>query len=788
MSHWIVFLCLVFLIVSFTRPLNALADTLGNPPGNSLGNPFGDPAAVGKGAKLADVRPVDELYLQLFIQDGQIQYKDDGKGNGAFMAHESQGGEKRLDYGTLDLALGASPSSFTLTSTNDPAYATPQPVVSVHRKTKCNGNVAKWPEPDTWSVEHTLYLKLPSKLKPDCSYTLTLDPKLGASKNQIEFVFDIFNTVSEAVHVNTIGYVPQFTQVKAADLYQWLGDGGARDYAAFVGKTVWLYDVNTKQKFEAGKVAFHKKAAKETHWNLTASDVWTCDVSAFNQSGTYRLVVDGVGCSQDFVIDRTAYLQPFRITLLGFYYMRIGEPADMIPVPRQPRLIPGVDPKNFTVYLTHLNPWHDDWKTLPGDVWDVQDWSKWKLPGEPTNPNAFGGHSDACDWDRHIGHVSIIYDMLLPYMLSNGQLSDDATGIRESGNGIPDLIDEAQNEVDFWLRLRDPQGGYSCGLNNPNKDHSVMYQAGAKPFAAWANAANAAMLADCFRIAGKPELAEKYRDAAVEAWAVANNQDLDVTYTIGNGVARGRDYRLLAAACLYNLTGDKKYEAVVAADSLAAQPDVPLDVSDKHSQYWPTAVYLLTAKHNWQAISHPKLVEQMKARLLADATAKNVEPSKQRPSRRAYDGAHGWFQTIADVNAAVLAHALSDDQNSKDALLSALLLEADWTLGRNPMNMVQTTGLGKRFPTDIYTSGKNDGSPGVHPGHTPYMNSRAWGKGFMADPQWYAKRGYPDWENWPHAEALWQARYCYSNNEFTPQQSMRPKIVLYAYLHYLAGQ
>ena len=93
--------------------------------------------------------------------------------------------------------------------------------------------------------------------------------------------------------------------------------------------------------------------------------------------------------------------------------------------------------------------------------------------------------------------------MLLPYMLTNGALGDDNAGIAESGNGIPDILDEARNEVDFWLRLRDGDG-YSHGLTNPSSNN-VLYQAGADAIAAWANAANAAMLADAFRIAGQTD-------------------------------------------------------------------------------------------------------------------------------------------------------------------------------------------------------------------------------------------------------------------------------------------
>ena len=48
-----------------------------------------------------------------------------------------------------------------------------------------------------------------------------------------------------------------------------------------------------------------------------------------------------------------------------------------------------------------------------------------------------------------------------------------------------------------------------------------------------------------------------------------------------------------------------------------------------------------------------------------------------------------------------------------------------------------------------------------------------------------ASKGYPAWKDWPHGEALWRARYCFANNEFTPQQSMRGKMCLYAYLYSL---
>ncbi len=567
----------------------------------------------------------------------------------------------------------------------------------------------------------------------------------------------------------------------------WLGDGGARDYSDYVGRKVMLYDVESGERHEVGRVSFWMPEGPDFGgWNLTKSDVWNCDFSAFTGTGRFRLVVEGVGCSPEFQIRRDIYYEPFRTSVRGFFYMRIGMSEDYDPPPRQPRFIPGVDPPGFAVYRTTFGPWHPDWEKMRGDVWDrKQEWVQYREPGEPTNPDAWGGHSDAADWDRHAGHISIIWDMLLPYFLSNGRIGEDNLDIAESGNGIPDIIDEARYEVDFWLRLRDGEGGYCFGLNNPGPDPLTMHQAAARPYMAWANAANCAMLADCFRIAEKPELMEHYRDEAIKAWKSAGDEDLDFSYDIGNGRTRGRDLKMMAAAFLYNITGDRAYEDAMAEESVVSGPASEIDDSRSHCQHWGTAAYLMCAKNGWQPVHHPDLVRNMRASIVHEAMRKNVAPSNARPSRRSSDDAYGWFQATQMVHPLCIAHAVSTDAAEREVLLRAMLLEADYGQGRNTMNMVHMTGLGSRCPEDIYTSGRDDGVPGVHPGHTPYMNADAWGQGYMADPQWYAGKGYPDWKQWPHAEALWPVRYCYANNEFTPQQTMRGKMLLLGYLYSL---
>jgi endoglucanase len=314
--------------------------------------------------------------------------------------------------------------------------------------------------------------------------------------------------------------------------------------------------------------------------------------------------------------------------------MRLGQdtPAGTVPPYRKPTYKPGVDPAGTVIYITTVQPFDGNWSSIPSDPWDNPDnFAPFVKAGKPTNPDAWGGHADAADRDRHLGHVSIVYDMLLPYILTRGALSDDHTGIPESGNGIPDIIDEAAFEVDFWLRLRDG-AGYSHGLTNPNAS-AVIYQAGTNAIAAWANAANAAMLAEAYRIAGRTTQMATYRDAAITAYAYAGalaDPMLDTKLDAGGSALRGRDLKMTAAAYLYNVTGTTAYEDEVNADSVCASSASAVVRDATHDQTWATAGYLFTP----QPVHHATLQANMKAAIIADAKNQETKYMDSRPSRR----------------------------------------------------------------------------------------------------------------------------------------------------------
>lgn len=790
-------------------------------------------------ARLVSVSVIDERHVMLHVEEGRVSFLDDASGETAYSGHYH---EPRLNvierFGELAVGPAQTARSWTLLSAEDSNYGgSGKSPIQVFRKTKMNG-MAELAWSDPWdydyefTLEHFLYLKLPKPLQNGVSYTLHLPARANLDTTKISFTYDIFQSRSEAIKVNLVGYRAD-NSIKSADVYAWMGDGGPRDYSDLVGKKVYLYDVGSGTSHEVGTLALWHGGGTEGDQghNFARSPVWIADFTGWNTPGTYRLAIEGIGASQDFQIASGIYFEPFRVSTLGFFYMRVGQDSmNMVPVPRRPLLKPGKD--GFKVYETTLHPWHPLWKTplnpdktpkypqdpnrTYADPWDEPDHFKLFSTGVE-RPNAWGGHSDAQDWDRHLGHVSIIYDLLLPYILSKGALDTDNLGIAESGNGIPDVLDEARYEVDFFLRLRTSDGGYSHGLSNPdggNKTQSYRngraYMSAATGLAAWANAANAAMLAEAFRIAGKTRLMEQYRDKAIEAFQYASSlspkkQMLDVMQDIGEGGMRGRDFKHMAAGFLYNVTGDTAWENILEAESVVRTDSSQHLILPYHNpatarnQLYGTVAYLFTP----QAVNYPRLRANMRDAVISQALSEEVRWRDQRPSRRSIDNWSGYFVTVQNVHRSIVAHAVTEDAAQKANLIDALVLEADWGLGRNALNMIQmttaTTNLAdRRSVIDMYTTGRNDGTPGLHPGHTPYMNMDDWGAGMvMGTPSIYFEMGYPNsqshgdpnqaksqWKNlWPRGELFYNTRFSWAHSEHTPQQTMRGKQALYGYLY-----
>ena len=177
-----------------------------------------------------------------------------------------------------------------------------------------------------------------------------------------------------------------------------------------------------------------------------------------------------------------------------------------------------------------------------------------------------GGWHDAGDyqktlWGRGVGELLWAWE-LHPDAWSDGQL-----GIPESGNGVPDILDELRWELDFYVRMQRPdghfmtsvkdQGGSSSSPPSSSTAARVYFDCtapsgdgwsggGTTIFEATAQATQAlAHAALAFRAAGQAATADGYRDAARRGW----------TWLDGHspGGDHERELECLAASAVYRL-------------------------------------------------------------------------------------------------------------------------------------------------------------------------------------------------------------------------------------------
>lgn len=737
-------------------------------------------------AKLVSIQPVDDRCLVIHFRDGYVEYNWDHTNsscNGWDPYHTENwhlcsDKDQYIPYGQpLNASAAQQLASWRLVSSDDPHYdGEGRRPLKAHRKSK------PWEasyDEDKPALHHWVYLELPEPLQRGKSYTLQMDPATNSDRSTRAFTFDEYALVSPAIRVSNLGYEASAPH-KFADVYLWMGDGGERDFSRLTGTPWHLVDTQTGKAAHSGTLEFHMPNGPEPRYavDLTGADVWDCDFSSFSRPGQYRLVIEGIGSSHAFPIGQNRFEEAFKTAMQGMFYQRMGcpdAPASGFPKARRPLYRQGVEPENFVVKISKRD-------MLTGVNPDNRAYYAEELTGEIAE-STWGGWTDAYDNDQRPVNFICVFDILLAYYLAPQAFGDSQLYIPEHGNGVPDIIDEALWEIDWWLRMRDGEGGYLTGLTNIKPpDDQINYAGAPVAWQGWCVAAGSAMVADCFRLAGRKDLQERYLKEAQIAYQWADRQG-DTMLDVDVSGLRGRDLKMTAAAFLYNLTGNEKYEQVVADESVVGGPNARILSLGEWDQKFASVAYLMTP----QKVRHPELRDHMKASFIHQAKADYLEKMDRSPTKavRYTSTWEGMLQTSSEMSVVAIAHKLTDDSSEKTHFEKGLYSEAEWTLGRNPLGLVQMTGLTERSLTQTFAPGRRDGHPGLTPGWTPYMCRDGWNnKDHIVFCEWYTNRSYPtDKEAWARGEQFWNTRYNVPSGETTPQQTMRQKIVLYGYLY-----
>ncbi|MBM4086750.1 MAG: hypothetical protein FJ272_18340, partial [Planctomycetes bacterium] len=345
---------------------------------------------------------------------------------------------------------------------------------------------------------HYSYLEMPSPLQQGRRYTISL--KDG---RKVTFVFDETRTVSRAIKVNQVGCLPD-AKGKFAYLGACLWEFGPHDFS--FAREFKVVSVATGEVVHKGEVRLREKnprfAPRPDKGDdpaqrplIAGEDVYELDLSGLKAEGEFFITIPGVGRSWTFRHAKDAYAEAFYTACRGLYHQRCGIALEEKYTPWT-RIQCHTDPIYESGHIP-FGPGADFRPPKGYEVFDVFG-ATTDLTRQTANPR--GGWHDAADWDRNIAHYTCVFDLLNAYELWPSKFSDGQLHIPESGNGIPDILDEAEFGLEVWKRSMTPDGGVAGmvetwthpKIDDPNVKYSysrrtrwssLLFAAGAAQFA-----------------------------------------------------------------------------------------------------------------------------------------------------------------------------------------------------------------------------------------------------------------------------------------------------------------
>jgi len=701
-----------------------------------------------------------------------------GKFLGALVGHDEKllYTPDRVVGPKLDTAWADQPASYGIICPDDPNYAGDGTApLAVHRKSRPTDFARVGPWQMEAPMEHTLYLKLPKPLVVGRSYLICFR---GGHLTATGFVWEPSKVRSEAVHVSHLGFRPD-DPAKAAFLSCWMGSGGGVAYRE--GLAFRVVDAGGKAVLE-GKARLSKAAADAAEdaykRNYNGVDVHEMDFSALTAPGTYCVAVEGVGCSYPFEIGDEAWRKAFAVSARGFYHQRsgiaLGPPHTTFTRPRCFHPDDGVKVHRSNCALINS-----------GNGLDRKDNNFGNLNKGRTDqlvPDAWGGYMDAGDWDRRIQHLVVSRLLLELADLFPDYFAALPLNLPESGNDLPDVVDEALFNLDGYRRMQTPEGGIRGGIESAEHprhgegswQESLTIMAYAPGI--WSSCVYAGVAARAAHWLGprQPELAKVYRESALRAmrWAEAELKEAG-DRQFPNDV---RDSRNLAAAELFRLTGEPQWHDLFLATTFFNDPKPDLYKWQSHDQRDAAWVYARTERPGLDA----KVKANCRAAILREADERLA--SQARAGFRWLKYAwrpFGWGCPVTpEAESVVRAHALTGEAK----YLRALVLGCQMGAGANPLNLCYTTGLGHASPQHPLHIDSRITHQAPPPGLTIFgpqdveRSKNDWGQKLVG------RFCHPPVARWPTTEAYWDVFWYPAVCEFTVQQPMAANAYIWGYL------
>jgi len=479
--------------------------------------------------------------------------------------------------------------------------------------------------------------------------------------------------------------------------------------AAVVGSSATSFTIKSTDR---STTYYTGTLSSASTWASSGESVQIADFSSFVSSGKFVIDITGLGYSYPFVIGNDVFVDINRKLIKAFYFQRCSAA-----LPAQ-----------------YAGKWARNAGHPDNDVIIHPSAASTARPAG-TMISSTKGWYDAGDYNLYITNSGIaVYSMLAAYEQYSAYFDTLNLNIPESGNNLPDILDQVKWNTDWMLSMQDPaDGGVYFKKTDPNFD-------------AWQILPE---FDNAKRYVCKKTTSSAYDFAASMAVAYRVFKDLDNTYATQCLDAAKAAYAWGIAnpnVKFSNPAAEGAYPAIVTGDYLDTDLSdefewaaTELYIATKDESYYAnsfknTNSYILP---NWNRVRTLGLISlayhrknltttgfadttAIKDKVLAMATTytnyqKNISPYKIVMGQ----GGNAQFEWGSNGFAArqsfILLNAYQINGN-KD-FLDAALSNVDYIVGRNAVGYSFITGIGSKQVMDIHHAiSKGDGVADPIPG------------------------------------------------------------------------
>ena len=444
------------------------------------------------------------------------------------------------------------------------------------------------------NVNYFAYFEIEGGYINNRKYTISIE-----NADDIKFTYNEKKIISYAIKVNQVSYSPSVKN-HYGYIGRWMGTIGKLPLSEYVGKKFYLMQ-NEKEVF-TGIIQW--RTEKDPKYNfegfetdLNGEETLLLDFSNYTGSGeNYYFYIEGIGISLNFSISYKGVFTSFYMHMKGLYNQRTGIEH------KKPYTYWEMPPEHKGIYVAHHIPnnYHYNKQYITdddtGEGFDgLKQFDMIKeTKTEEFWEDVYGGHADAGDYDNRPYHLQIVDILGCVYLLKKNFLFDNQLNIPESGDNIPDILNELEwgLQIHYKVQQKLNNGSVSTWIESTSHPTGLL-ENGTDPDKYYVGLSTredtlryseaAAMLSLCFKECKTcPE--EKYKKWLKSAewafdWGIKeeNRCIYKFKYKGKNLTYREPDvpeeYIARAALVLYRITHADKYKKYIFIDITATKRD-----------------------------------------------------------------------------------------------------------------------------------------------------------------------------------------------------------------------